>query len=316
MLIRLITPAAVNSRSGNHTTAVRWKNILQSLGHRVAVSQNYDGQAADLMVALHAWRSADSIQLFTEKYPNNPLVVALTGTDIYRFLLSHPKPTLQSIASADKLVGLHARVALNIPQQYRSKVHIIYQSTESKPIRPTNKNDFQICVAGHLRDEKDSLRPAYAVRNLPSWSNIYVTHFGKAHTKEWAHDAKLETIKNSRYQWFGEIPQAQLRRKFNDSKLLALPSRMEGGANVISEAITAGLPVVASNIDGSIGLLGEEYPGYYPVENSDQLRELLLRCEKDNKFYSTLVHACQQQRSLFTPSREKTSWQKLLSELQ
>lgn len=315
MDIRLISPAAANSRNGNRTTAIRWRNILQALGHRVKVSQHYSGQSADIMVALHAWRSADAIQSFAGKYPDRPLIVALTGTDAYRFILSHPEQTLGSIQLADRLVGLHARIADTVPEEHRSKVHVIYQSTEFKPVRKTSKNGIKVCVAGHLRHEKDSLRPAFAVRALPTISRIQIVHFGKAHTPEWAHEARQEMAKNRHYQWYGEISQSQLRIKFSQSHLLVLPSRMEGGANVISEAIMAGLPIIASKIDGSIGLLGENYPGYFQVEDSDELRTLLLRAENSTKFYRTLIRACKARRSLFMPAREQASWNQLLTDL-
>ena len=315
MDICLITPAAENSRSGNHTTAVRWRNILQSLGHKVSVEQKYSGQAADLMVALHAWRSASSIQNFADKHPAKPLVVALTGTDAYQFIHTHPEQTLQSIKLADRLVGLHTRIAHSVPSEYRNKARVIYQSTETKQKRRTYiKRGFQICVAGHLRHEKDSLRPAYATRSLPTSSGIQISHYGKAHTKNWERNALLETAKNRRYQWYGEISQPLLRFKFSQSHLLVLPSRMEGGANIISEAIMANLPVIASNIDGSIGLLGEDYLGYFQVEDTKDLRNLLLRCERDSKFYQTLIRQCKLRRGLFTPAREQSSWEKLLAE--
>ncbi|MDW3094498.1 MAG: selenoneine biosynthesis selenosugar synthase SenB [Gammaproteobacteria bacterium] len=316
MHIQLISPAKFDSRNGNRTTAVRWRNILQSLGHRVTVSQKYLGQDADIMLALHAWRSADSIQLFAKKFPTRPLLVALTGTDVYRFLYSHAQQTLTSIQHADRLIGLHANIASSIPQEFNEKVRVIFQSTETKLTRRTNKQkDFQVCIAGHLRAEKDSLRPAYAVRSLPSYSAIKISHYGKAHSKNWEDKARLEMAKNRRYHWYGEISQSLLQKKFAQSDLLVLPSLMEGGANIISEAIIAQLPVVTSNIVGSIGLLGENYSGYFNVGNSDSLKQMLLRCESNNKFYQSLVHQCNSRRLLFTPSREKSSWKKLIAEL-
>jgi len=60
---------------------------------------------------------------------------------------------------------------------------------------------------------------------------------------------------------------------------------MEGGANVISEAVVAGVPILASNISGSVGLLGRDYPGYFSVGNTDQLRELLLRAESQGGIF-------------------------------
>ena len=315
MHIQLISPAKIDSRNGNRTTAVRWRNILQGLGHKVTVSQQYTGEDVDLMLALHAWRSADAIQLFAEKYPTRPLLVALTGTDIYRFLHTHKQDTLKSIEYADRLVGLHAHITHSLPQQYHHKARIIYQSTETKYIRKTRHNNvFDVCIAGHLRAEKDSLRPAYAVRSLPSHSRIQISHYGKAHTQQWEHNARLEMARNSRYRWYGEISQSLLQVKFSQADLLILPSRMEGGANIISEAIMAGLPIISSNIEGSIGLLGSEYLGYFEVENTKQIKQMLLRCESDTQFYKTLIQQCKSRRYLFNPSREKHSWSKLLAE--
>ena len=121
--------------------------------------------------------------------------------------------------------------------------------------------------------------------------------------------------RNSRYRWLGEVPHGRLRQVYRRSHLMVLSSRMEGGANVISEAVVAGLPVVASRIPGSVGLLGEGYPGYYPLEDTDALREVLLRAERDPAFYRALEAACAARRHLFHPDREAETWASLLAEL-
>jgi putative glycosyltransferase (TIGR04348 family) len=315
MRIRLVTPASPRSRTGNRATAARWAAILRRLGHRVDVSVDYAGEPADLMLALHAWRSADAIARFAEDRPGRPLLVALTGTDAYRFIHSHPETTLRSIALADRLIGLHAKIAEVLPPAQRDKVRVIYQSALPLQRRAPVKRQFRVCVAGHLREEKDPLRPAYAVRDLPEASRLAVYQYGKAHTDEWAEAARAEMALNPRYRWLGEVSHAQLRRAYASAHLLALPSRMEGGANVISEAVCAGLPVVASRIDGSVGLLGEDYPGYYPVADTDALRDLLLRAESDTAFYRRLEAACAARRGLFDPAREVEAWRRLLGEL-
>ena len=315
MRICLITPTKANSASGNRTTAIRWRNILQSLGHTVHIYNNYSNQPADLMVALHAWRSAQSIQQFAEIHPTKPLIVALTGTDAYRFIHSHSEKTLNSLTLATKLVGLHSLIHHAVPKKFKHKINVIYQSTEMTMTRPKSKIDFQVCVAGHLRDEKDPLRPAYAVRSLPAKSKIRVAHFGAAHSNEWRKKAFLENIKNSRYRWHGEITPHQLNIQFRTSRLLILPSIMEGGANIISEAIMSDLPVIASRIEGSVGLLGLNYRGYYQVRNTNDLREIILKCEKDSIFYNSLIHQCRQMKKLFTPEYELHSWRKLLLSL-
>jgi putative glycosyltransferase (TIGR04348 family) len=315
MLIRLITPAPPRSLAGNRATAARWAAILRALGHRVHISVEYEGADADLMIALHAWRSAGMIEKFASAHPHRPLIVAITGTDAYRFIDSHPEPTLRSISLADRLVGLHALIADVLPPDQRDKMRVIYQSAKPISCRDPVKRSFRICVAGHLREEKDPLRPALAVRSLPPSSRIQVHHYGAAHTPDWADAATAEAEINPRYQWHGEVPHHQLRRVFGRAHLLVLPSRMEGGANVISEAVVAGLPVIASRIPGSVGLRGEEYPGYYAPEDSDELAQLLLRAETDPGFYRQLVNACEKRRALFTPEREAEGWRRLLDEL-
>ena len=314
MDIILVSPAAAQSSNGNFTTAIRWKKILNNLGHQVHLTDTYDGHHYDLMIALHAWRSAKSIHTFKSLFPNQPLIVALTGTDAYRFIHSHSRETLKSIEIADHLIGLHELIANAIPEQFHTKLNIIYQASTLKPIRNKKiKRNFHICIAGHLRDEKDSLRSAYAIRDLPANSKIYASHYGKAHDKGWEHKARLENIKNKRYYWEGEISQTLLRDKLSQAKLLVLSSRMEGGANIISEAITLGLPVIASRIEGSVGLLGKKYAGYFDVENTFQLRKLLLQCERSKSFFSLLKQQCHARHQLFSPNKEIYSWRQLLS---
>ncbi len=316
MKISLITPAYKQSRSGNRTTAVRWARILGDLGHRVDIALDYDDQPADAMVALHAWRSASSITRFRELHPGRPLIVALTGTDIYRFIDSDKSVTLRSIALADRLVALHDLAGRAIPAKYRAKLHIIYQSALPLPHKRTPvSRHFDVCVIGHLRDEKDSMRTAYAARLLPEESRIRVSHLGRAHDENWAAKARAEMKRNPRYRWRGEVPGWAVRRAFAGTRLMVLSSKMEGGANVISEAVVAGVPVIASDIAGSVGLLGADYPGYYPVGDHKALAKVLRRAEVDAGFLKSLAKACKARAPLFTPKREVAAWRRLLREI-
>ena len=315
MRIVLITPAPRGSLSGNRATANRWAGLLRSLGHQVEVAVEYQNQTADLMVALHAWRSAAAIRAFAERHPQRPLIVVLTGTDAYRFIHSHPQETLASLARADRLVGLHDLITDIVPGEDRHKVRVIRQSARPLEGRSPPKRFFRICVAGHLRDEKDSLRCALAARELPAESRIRVDAYGKAHNADWADAAHHEMTVNPRYRWHGEISHARLRQVYRRSHVLALTSRMEGGANVISEAVVAGLPVIASAIPGSVGLLGPDYPGFYPVEDTMALCALMRRVETEPVFYDRLVRACDALRPHFSVDAERRGWADLLEEL-
>jgi len=316
MHIGIITPAATKSLNGNRATAQRWADFLRQLGHRVSISVDWDGSAYDLMVALHAWRSAASIAAFKQQHPDRPLILAMTGTDLYRFINSHPEPTLASIKSADRLVTLHRLATRVLPKSSHHKVHVIHQSAVPLPgsVKRSLRN-FDICVVGHLREEKDSMRVALAVRDLPDNSRIRVLHYGKAHNEEWQNYAVEEMKTNPRYHWLGEVPHWKIRQAYGFCHLMVLPSVMEGGANVISEATVAGLPVIASDIDGSVGLLGENYAGYFPVKDTDALRELLLKAEDEPAYVEKLEQQCKQRAGLFTREAEKQGWADLLKDM-
>ena len=316
MHIIIITPAKIKSLSGNRATAQRWAFFLQELGHKVTISVTWDESPCDLMIALHAWRSADSIARYKEKHPSRPLVVAMTGTDLYRFIHSHPVPTLASVKAADELIVLHEKAYLALPEDTWHKVNIIYQSAKPLPFAiKRSKRTFDICIVGHLRDEKDPLRTAYAVRDLPESSRIRVQHYGKAHNSEWADKARQEMQINPRYHWYGEVKHWQIRRAYARCHLMVLSSVMEGGANVISEATVAGLPVIASEIIGSVGLLGEDYPGYYPVKDTPALQQILLRAENDASFVQSLKEHGDQRARLFLPEMEAKSCKDLLDKI-
>jgi putative glycosyltransferase (TIGR04348 family) len=316
MHIGIITPAAAKSLNGNRATATRWADCLRQLGHRVSIRVDWDDSDYELMVALHAWRSAEAIARFKHHHPERPLVLAMTGTDLYQFINSHPQTTLASIQSADKIVTLHRLATRVLPDSAHHKVHVIHQSALPLPgpAKPSQRN-FDICVAGHLRQEKDSLRVAYAVRELPDRSRIRVLHYGKAHNADWAGYARAEMKINRRYHWFGEVPHWRLRRAYASCHLMVLPSVMEGGANVISEATVAGLPVIASDIDGSIGLLGDDYRGYFPVRDTQALSALLLKAEAEPDYVKSLAQQCRQRAGLFTREVEKQSWADLLADM-
>jgi putative glycosyltransferase (TIGR04348 family) len=316
MEIVLITPVRSSSRSGNGTTTARWTRILRELGHDVHVANQYDGTAADLMIALHAWRSADAIRHFRELYPDRPLIVALSGTDIYEYIDRDPAPTLHSLACADRLIALQALVLRRVPARFRPKVRVVHQS--APPLRPRGSKatrSFDVAVIGHLRQVKDPLRAAKAARRLPATSRIRIVHLGAAETPRWTAMAKAEMKVNPRYIWRGDRPRSEVRSLLGRVRAMVLSSLSEGGANVISEAVAAGVPVLASRIDGSVGLLGPDYPGYFPVRDTAALARLLTRIETSPEFLLRLHRAIARRAHLFRPAREKAAWKKLIGEI-
>ena len=312
MRITLITPAAPRSRAGNRATATRWAGLLRALGHRVTVATSDQGAAAarrdaDALIALHAWRSADAIRAAAAHAPQRPLVVALTGTDIYRFQYSHPDVTLQSMDRAHALIGLHARVAGDIPARFAERLHTVYQS--ARPLPPSYPGPpartFRVLVAGHLRAEKDPLRAALAARDLPDASTVRVVNVGRAYDPSWAEAARAEAAANPRFRWQGEVSHGRVRRLMAASHVMVMSSVMEGGANVVSEACVAGLPVIASDIPGNRGLLGDDYPACYPAGDTAALGALLQRAEGEPAFLADIRGRCRALARCFTPEGER-----------
>ena len=316
MNVSLVTPAARGSRSGNRVTAVRWARILRDLGHRVRVREAFDGGDPDLLVAVHAYRSAASVARFRERFAARPVVVLLAGTDVYRFQQSHREQTVACMRAADRLVGLHDRVARDVPADLAPRVRVIHQSAAPLPgPRRPSRRHVDVCVVGHLRDEKDPLRAALAARRLPAESRIRILHLGRAHDERHAAAAREEMAANPRYRWLGEVARGEVRRRFARCHAMVISSRMEGGANVVSEAVVAGLPVLASHVPGNVGLLGGRHPAYYPVGDEDALAALLLRAERDPAFLERVLESQAQRAPLFDPRREHAAWEALLGEL-
>ena len=268
------------------------------------------------MIAIHAWRSADSIRNFRELYPDRPLVVALSGTDVYDYIDRDPAPTLRSLACADRLVALQELVRRRVPARFRAKVRVVHQSAMPPPgMHLRRRAGFDVAVIGHLREVKDPFRAAKAARRLPASSRIRIVHLGAAETPQWAATAKAEMAANPRYVWRGDRPRAEVRRLLARARAMVLSSLSEGGANVISEAVTAGVPVLATRIDGSVGLLGRDYPGYFPVGDTEALARLLNRIETDAAFRERLQRAIARRAHLFRPALEKAAWKKLIDEV-
>lgn len=315
MLIRMVCPAPPGSIYGNRVTAERWARILKELGHRVTIVQDYQSEPCDLLIALHARRSAGAAFRFRARYPASPLVVALTGTDLYRDLRRYRIPW-RALAYADSIVALQPLAVRELTPDLHAKMRVIYQS--ASPTRGAvrqSREFFDVAVAGHLRPVKDPLRAAYAARRLPAASRIRVIHAGGAMDQALARRARTEQARNPRYRWVGPLGHARTRRLIAASRLLVLSSRMEGGANVISEAIVDGIPVLASRISGSVGLLGKDYPGYFPVGDTRALADLLARAETDERFYLRLAQHGSALAPQFRPAEERRSWQRLLAEL-
>lgn len=314
MKISIVTPARAAPRSGNRHTAQRWAKFLRSLGHRVAVTEQWNGAAADALIALHARKSASSIERFHHSHPDRALIVVLTGTDLYRDIGTYPAAR-HSLQLASRLVVLQPAGRRELENRWRAKTRVIFQSADTRVRHRPPQSSLRVAVVGHLREEKDPFRAVIALAHLPQHTGIELVQLGDALTPEMAQSARRWMQCEPRYRWLGSRPHADALRWLAASHLLIVSSVMEGGANVICEASRIGVPILASRVSGNIGMLGTDYPGYFPLFDDQALARMIDRAATDRLFYRNLKRAVLARRPLFAPLAERRALKLLLQEL-
>lgn len=314
--IHIVTPAPPGSLHGNRVTALRWQRHLRGLGYRVSVSESWSGQPARLLVALHAMRSHEAIRDFRRAHPERPVVLILTGTDLYRDLPAggvQRRQVLASMQAADRLVLLQDDAIEQIPVALRHKAVTIHQSVPPVRRLATPVRSFLVTVIGHLRDEKDPMCTARALQRLPERDALRVAHLGEAMDERYRREAQDAMSRDRRYTWLGRRSHGQALRWLARSHLMVISSRMEGGAHVVSEAIAAGVPVLASDIPGNRGLLGAAYPGLFPPGDDAALAALLERAMAAPDFMASLAAAVLERRPLVSPETERQRIARLMN---
>jgi len=304
--IVIVTPARPGTRNGNRHTATRWAAMLRSAGHRVSVVLAWQDQPCDALIALHARRSHASARAFRQAHPGEPLIVTLTGTDLYKDLPASPEARA-SIELADRLVVLQDAALAELPAAARRKARVVYQSSDTKLRHAPPARSFRIAVVGHLREEKDPFRTVLAVNQKIPGEGLEIVQVGDALTEAMKTEAEAWMAREPRYRWLGSVPHTRALRWIARSHLVVVSSVMEGGANVIAEAARIGTPVLASKVSGNVGMLGKRYPGLYPLFDEGRLSHLIRKARQHAHFYSELKVAVRQRRALFAPAEERRS---------
>lgn len=298
MNIALVTPAGSGSHAGNRHTALRWAGFLRKAGHAVSVMQQWrPDPRTELLLALHARRSHDSIKAFAQTHPGRPLILALTGTDIYRDV-DDSAEARESLRLASRYIVLQREALSRLPKSRRTLAYVVIQSSSTRLRHRPVKRRFRVSVIGHLREEKDPLRALHALDHVPRDLDIEVLQVGASL------DPALERDSALRYRRVGGVPHARALAYLASSHAMVISSRMEGGANVVSEAIRIGVPVLASRIPGNVGLLGRGYPAYFPAGNGRALARLMTRAATDAGFYRQLRKCIATLRPLVAPASE------------
>ncbi len=314
--VLIVSPASARENNGNWQTASRWCHFLRGR-YQVAIAQDWraDANAPDMLIALHARRSAGAVAAFARACPDRPCVVVLTGTDLYRDIGVSPEAQA-SLEHASALVLLQSDGLARLPPALRAKAHVIYQSAPT--MRPASHGErrrhYDICMIGHLRAEKDPYTFMRA-STLVTSPKVRLLHIGGALESSLGQAARATEAVNERYHWLGNLPHSATRQRLARSHAMAICSLMEGGANVIIEAVTCGVPVLASDISGNRGMLGDDYAAYFPVGDAAALARLIERSVDDPDFYALIKGQCAARAALFAPETERASLLQLVDNI-
>jgi glycosyltransferase involved in cell wall biosynthesis len=160
-----------------------------------------------------------------------------------------------------------------------------------------------VAVVGHLREVKDPFRAALALAHVEGKAEV--VQVGDALSPAFAAQARQLMRREPRYRWLGGRSHAQSLGWIARSHLLVVSSAMEGGANVIAEAARIGTPVLASRVSGNVGMLGRDYPGYFPLFDTRALAWLIMKSMEQKEFDRRLKRALAARRRLFAPAAER-----------
>ena len=319
--VLIVSPATEAANNGNWHTAARWAQMLQP-DCEVAIAQDWDGTPYDLLLALHARRSAPAIARWAQAHgaPHNApgLAVVLTGTDLYRDIQTDAQAHA-SLRLARALVVLQECGPDALPNALRPKARVIFQSAASHAPLPKPTLPLRVVMVGHLRDEKAPQTLWEAARLLCGHGDITFDHIGGALDAALGEQARACMAQCPQYHWRGALAHGDTLHAIAQAHVLVHTSRMEGGAHAILEAVCNGTPVLASRIPGNVGMLGADYGGYFALDDATALAHLLLRCRDERAetegLYTLLQHQCAARAPLFAPQAEAEAVRALVRDL-
>ncbi len=307
----IVSPALASANNGNWQTASRWAHMLGK-NCRTAIALAWRGEPCDVLIALHARRSASSIKAFAEAHPDRPCIVVLTGTDLYRDIRTDATAQA-SLQHATHLVVLQEQGVQELPAALRHKASVIYQSARALKPAPVPPRTLRVISVGHLRDEKDPLTFMRAAERLAGRSDIRFELVGDALEPDLRDDVDRTRAACPNFHWLGALPHAATRQRIKQAQLLVNTSRMEGGAHVVLEAARSGCAVLASRIAGNVGMLGRDHAGYFDLGDDSALADLIERCRDDPELLHLLRDQTMARAHLFEPAEEQRRLRHLIT---
>jgi len=311
MKINICTGYSLDSPKGNTITAKRIERLLCSAGYDATAMRTDTPPPADAQISLHAFKTAAASTAFKKQNPNGRLFVYLTGTDLHGGIAQRPELAERVLGLAEGLIVAQPACLADLPEKWRSKTTVIYPSIELPDLPAVETPNVPLFTnVGHLREVKNPHQMFRALQLIPD--DCMAMSLGVALDRTEGQQALIHQRQDKRYRWRNDCDRPQALALMSNSIATINSSFSEGGANSVLEAIHLNVPVLASDIAGNRGFLGDDYSGYFHSDNSPALAALMQKCLGDDAFVDHLKQQLENRRPLFAVDQEVTSLKRLL----
>jgi glycosyltransferase involved in cell wall biosynthesis len=302
----------LSSPKGNSITAKRIAKLLTQAGHAAQAINTDMPPPADAMISLHATKTLAASKRFKVHSPNAKLIIYLTGTDLYREQTNNNPEFQEALILADVLVvGQRASLA-SIPADFQDKSHFVPASVLLPSLKKVSPPPSpSLALIGHLRPVKNPFLMNIALVELVELKLDAFT-LGAALEPSMLADAEAWQLADSRFHWLDDVPYTEALSWIEQVDFTLNTSHSEGGSNSVAESIVLGTPVLASKIEGNVGMLGDDYLGYFEPNNASSLARLIQRSITDHSFHKKLLQQIAELQENFLPEKEVAGWLKLL----
>ncbi len=318
MKVLVTTPYERSSLQGNTVTAMRMVSILSEAGMDAEMlckgEQINELAVADVLIALHARKSAHFIDDFDRVNPDGKMIVFLTGTDLYRDIPNGCKICEASMDRADALVVSQEVSLTSVPYKFRDKSTVVHKSIQLPELELNAEAEPGLfSVVGHLREVK---QPFMAVESLQLLDDsVRLVLLGDAVALDYGGAAQSWQFKEPRFKWLGRLEYVETLKWMQRSVATINTSLVEGGANSVGESIVLGVPVLASRIEGNVGMLGADYEGYFSPDDKQGLADLMSRVIHDADLSVRLRDQVKERSKIFLRENEKQDWIKVIQKI-
>ena len=231
---------------------------------------------------------------FFKKY-KIPYIISLRGADVpgyaerFSFIYKIITPLIKKIwkDAAEVIANSQGLKDLALQTNFNQEIGIIYNGIDTEKFKPNSKDkgDFIITPGASRLTSRKGL--GYLIEAVHKLSQKYPQVKLKIMGDGEEEKIRLEDIiKELNIQdkvvFLGRIPREETSPYYQEADVFVLPSLNEGMSNAMLEALSTGLPILATDTGGSDELIQEGKNGYIvKMKNAQDIADKIEKLIKD-----------------------------------